>query len=68
MKAQWLSFLHRFKEFFQQMKITWKSEGFKGLYKKYGFKLFVLFFFYYLIRDSLIYIVIPWLVAKHFIN
>jgi len=68
MKFRLLSLSRQLKDFFQQMKTTWKSEGFKGLYKKYGFKLFILFFFYYLIRDSLIYIVIPWLVAKHFIN
>lgn len=50
------------------MKEIWKKDGFKGLYKKYGFKLFIFFIVYYLIRDSLIYIILPWLIAKHFLN
>jgi len=46
------------------MKKTWREAGIKGLYKKYGIKLFLAFFFYYLIRDVTIYILIPWWIAK----
>lgn len=46
------------------MKRTWKEAGIKGLYKRYGLKLFVAFFFYYLIRDVAIYILIPWWIAQ----
>ncbi|GEM_PF-1997828 len=36
------------------------------LFKIYGWKLLVAIFMYYLIRDVLLYIVIPYLVAKQF--
>lgn len=45
-----------------------KSGGFKAVFKRYGWKIFAAFFIYYLIRDSLIYIIIPYLVAKHLIS
>ena len=48
----------------REMKKTWREAGIKGLYKKYGFKLFLAFFCYYLIRDVTIYILIPWWIAK----
>ena len=41
-----------------------KEQGFKGLVKKYGWKLVVAVFIYYLIRDSILYILIPYLIAK----
>ncbi|MDA0913150.1 MAG: hypothetical protein O2818_09620 [Bacteroidetes bacterium] len=43
---------------------VWKEQGFKGLIKKYGWKIVVAVFFYYLIRDSILYILIPYLIAK----
>jgi len=41
---------------------------FKDLYKKYGWKIAVAIFFYYLIRDVLLYIVLPWFVASRFMD
>jgi len=38
-----------------------------GLFKKYGWKAAVGIFFYYLIRDVTLYILLPWLIAKNFI-
>jgi len=32
--------------------------------KKYGWKLGVIIFFYYLIRDLSLYVVLPWYLAK----
>lgn len=58
----------RLKFLFSEMKITWKTSGFKGLHQKYGFKLFLAFLCYYLIRDMTIYVVIPWVVAKKAAN
>ena len=46
------------------MKATWTQAGFSGLYRKYGLKLFLMFFVYYLVRDVTIYLVIPWIIAK----
>lgn len=54
----------KFKTLTHEMKRTWKEAGIKGLYKRYGLKLFVAFFFYYLIRDVAIYILIPWWIAQ----
>ncbi|MEC7919212.1 MAG: hypothetical protein VX852_03930 [Candidatus Neomarinimicrobiota bacterium] len=36
----------------------------KDLFKKYGWKVGVALFFYYLIRDVTLYIIIPYLVYK----
>ncbi len=54
----------KLKKLLSEMKKTWRESGIKGLYKKYGFKLFFAFFCYYLIRDVTIYILIPWWIAK----
>ena len=42
----------------------YKKEGFKGVIKKGGWKLLLYFFLFYLIRDSILYILIPYLVWK----
>lgn len=52
------------KMLFSEMKMTWRKSGFKGLYRLYGIKLFVAFFIYYLLRDCLIYLIIPWYVTS----
>ena len=36
--------------------------------KKYGWKAAVVIFFYYLVRDVVLYIAIPWLIAKNIIK
>ncbi len=40
---------------------------FKLLYKKYGWKLLLAVFCYYLIRDTILYIIIPYLIATKLI-
>ena len=44
------------------------EKGFKGFIKIYGWKLVVVVFLYYLIRDSILYILIPYLFAKGLFN
>ena len=44
----------------------YRKEGFKGLIKKGGWKLLVAFFVFYLIRDLILYVLIPYLIAKGF--
>ena len=44
----------------------YRQEGFKGVIKKGGWKLLVAFFLFYLVRDSILYLLIPFLVAKGF--
>ena len=58
-----------FKEFFKFKFISkymaiFKKDGFKGLIKEGGWKLLIFFFLYYLIRDSILYILIPYLIVK----
>jgi len=36
--------------------------------KKYGWKAAVAIFFYYLIRDVTLYILLPWLIAKNIMH
>ncbi len=38
------------------------------LAKRYGWKLLVAVILYYLIRDTILYIIIPYLIARHFID
>ena len=45
-----------------------KDGGYLKLLKKKGFIVLVAFILFYLIRDSLLYIVIPLLIAKEFIT
>jgi hypothetical protein len=41
---------------------------FSILYRKYGWKLLVGIFCYYLVRDVTLYIIIPYLAARHFLG
>jgi hypothetical protein len=47
-----------------EVKNTWKQDGFKGVVKKFGWKLIAAFFVYYLIRDICLYLLLPWYLAK----
>ena len=40
----------------------------KELFAKYGWKFGVVIFMYYLIRDVTLYILLPWFIARNFIN
>ena len=42
----------------------WRKEGFRALIKKKGWKVVVLIICYYLVRDSILYLLIPYLIAK----
>jgi len=37
----------------------------KKFYNKYGWKAVVAIFFYYLIRDVSLYIILPWMIARN---
>lgn len=51
-----------------EIRQTFKESGFKGVFKKYGWKLFAAFFVYYLIRDTILYILIPYWIANKLIS
>ena len=44
------------------------KEGFRGVIKKGGWKILFYFFIFYLIRDSILYLLIPYLIGKGFID
>ncbi len=41
-----------------------QEEGFKSFFKKAGPKVIVIIVLYYLIRDSILYLLIPYLIAR----
>ncbi len=53
-------------KFIRKYTQIYKEDGFKGLVKKGGWKLLFYFFMFYLIRDSILYLLIPYLIAKGF--
>jgi len=44
--------------------LEWKKLGFRGFVKKKGWKIVVAIFLFYLVRDSLLYIIIPYMAAR----
>ncbi len=44
-----------------------KKEGFKSLLKKRGWRVFAVVVGYYLVRDSIVYIIVPYLIAQNII-
>lgn len=54
----------KFRSQCQDMRLVWKTQGFKALVKQYGWRFFLLVFCYYLVRDVTLYILLPYLVAK----
>jgi hypothetical protein len=52
----------------QECKSTFKEGGFKAVVRRYGWKIFAVFFIYYLVRDLSLYVLLPYLIAKHFIQ
>ena len=63
-RTGWISYV---KATLQECRVTFKDGGFKAVVRRYGWKIFAVFFVYYLVRDAIIYLLIPYLVAKHFI-
>ena len=53
-------------QFMQPWIDAYKNGGIKELLSQHGWKVIIGFFLFYLIRDSILYIIIPWLGYKHF--
>jgi hypothetical protein len=63
--APQVSFLNRLApKFVREIRDVFKRDGMRGALKRYGWRLFAAFFAYYLIRDSIIYLLIPYLIAQ----
>ena len=51
-------------KFIKKYTKVYRKDGFRGLVKKGGWKLLFYFFMFYLIRDTILYILIPYLLGK----
>ena len=58
----------KIKSMLAEIRKTYRAGGFKAVWSRYGWKLFAAFFVYYLVRDVTLYIIIPYLVAKHILS
>ncbi len=52
------------KSAFKEARQIYREQGFKAVFKRFGWKLVIAIFFYYLIRDVTLYIIIPMLIYK----
>jgi len=60
-----MSFIKKFIPKFLRESINYfRKNGFKKTLKKLGWKMILLIVLYYLIRDSILYIIIPYFVGK----
>ena len=50
-----------------EVKAEWKMNGSRAVFQKFGWRFVALIFTTYLVRDVAIYIVLPWLVARHLV-
>lgn len=55
-------------KFIQNWKAVIREKGWKGFVKQYGWKIFAVIIVFYLIRDSILYIVIPFLVIHNIVT
>jgi hypothetical protein len=63
------TFVYRlYKSFILDSIFIVRNRGFKQLLREKGLKFFVIICLYYLIRDSILYIIIPFLIAKGLLN
>lgn len=51
-------------QFIQTWIADWKEHGFKQFVKQRGLKVVIVIFIFYLIRDSLLYLLLPYLAAR----
>tara|TARA_Y100000588_G_C13718941_1_gene696382 strand:+ start:194 stop:388 length:195 start_codon:yes stop_codon:yes gene_type:complete len=55
-------------QFLRKYVSIFKKDGIKGVLKEGGWKIVVYFFLFYLVRDTILYIIIPYLLIKGVIN
>jgi len=64
LESQDQNYFRRFSAFIKEARGIFRASGFKGLFAKYRWKMVAVFFTYYLIRDSFLYILLPYLAWK----
>ena len=55
-------------QFLRKYVSIFKKDGIKGVLKEGGWKIVVYFFLFYLVRDTILYIILPYLLLKGVIN
>lgn len=50
--------------FLKEYATIWREDGFRELLRQKGWKVVLVIIIYYLIRDTLLYIVIPYFIAR----
>lgn len=60
MKNSW----NKFHSTFSEVRQIYREQGFKAVFKRYGWKLVIGIFCYYLIRDITLYLILPSLVWR----
>ena len=60
------SFFKKIRQGFIEVRMTFRESGLKAVARRYGWKVFAAFFVYYLVRDLILYIALPWLMAHQF--
>lgn len=50
----------------REAKVIFREQGLRGVIRRFGWKVFAIFFIYYLVRDVTLYILIPWYLASKF--
>ena len=55
-------------QFLRKYVSIFKKDGIKGVLKEGGWRIVVYFFLFYLVRDTILYILIPYLLLKGVIN
>jgi hypothetical protein len=63
-----LSLLRWIPEFLADARDAYRQGGARAVVKRCGWRIFALLFVYYLIRDSILYILIPYLLARGFMS
>lgn len=63
-----MSFFKDWKRIINECYLLLRNEGIRAVFRRYGWRVFVVVFFYYLIRDSIIYLLIPYMVTRHFFD
>ena len=56
--------LEKLRNSFKEARQIYREQGFKAVFRRFGWKLVVAIFFYYLIRDVTLYIIIPALIWR----
>ena len=55
-------------KFLRKYVTYYRYHGFKKTIKRYGWKLFAIIFMFYLVRDTILYIIIPYFAMKGIFN